>query len=135
MVFVLVGRPSSADEDVLKGARRARVPVVCLAAGPAFDGYVPHVLATDVIRARPGEGFPVDELARALAQRLGEAATFLESALKAMGTDPWPLASIKELSHSEEECECRREVLFWKLSHGFLHGRVGASKLSLAGAR
>ena len=81
MVFVLVGRPSSADEDVLKGARRARVPVVCLAAGPAFDGYVPHVLATDVIRARPGEGFPVDELARALAQRLGEAATPLAARL------------------------------------------------------
>ena len=81
LVYVLVGRPSVADEDVLKAARRARVPAVCLAAGPEFEGYVPHVLATDVIRARPGEGFPVDELARALAARLGEAATPLAARL------------------------------------------------------
>ena len=81
LVYVLVGRPSVADEEVLKAARRARVPAVCLAAGPDFDGYVPHVLATDVVRARPGEGFPVDELARALAARLGEAATPLAARL------------------------------------------------------
>jgi len=36
---------------------------------------VPYVLATDIVRARPGEGFPVDELARALARRLGENGT------------------------------------------------------------
>jgi uncharacterized protein (DUF697 family) len=81
LVYVLVGRPSAADEDALKAARRARVPAVCLAAGPDFDGYVPHVLPTDVVRARPGEGFPVDELARALAARLGEAATPLAARL------------------------------------------------------
>jgi uncharacterized protein (DUF697 family) len=66
---------------VLKAARRARVPAVCLAAGPDFDGYVPHVLATGVVRARPGEGFPLDELAHALAARLGEAATPLAARL------------------------------------------------------
>src|ERR671925_298100 len=81
LVYVLVGRPSAADEDVLKAARRARVPAVCLVAGPKLDGYVPHVLATDVVRARPGEGFPVDELVRALAARLGEAATPLAARL------------------------------------------------------
>ena len=81
LVYVLVGRPTQADEDVLKAARRARVPAVCLAAGPDFEGYVPHVLATDVVRAGPGEGFPVEELARVLAQRLGEAATPLAARL------------------------------------------------------
>jgi uncharacterized protein (DUF697 family) len=81
LVYVLVGRPTVADEDVLKGARRARVPAVCLAAGPDFEGYVPHVLPTDVVRARPGEGFPIEELARVLAQRLGEAATPLAARL------------------------------------------------------
>jgi uncharacterized protein (DUF697 family) len=81
LVYGLVGRPSAADENVLKAARRARVPAVCLAAGPEFDGYVPHVLPTDVVRARPGEGFPVEELARALAARLGEAATPLAARL------------------------------------------------------
>jgi uncharacterized protein (DUF697 family) len=81
LVYVLVDRPTGADEEVLKAARRARVPAVCLAAGPDFDGYVPYVLATDVVRAAPGTGFPVEELARALANRLGEAATPLAARL------------------------------------------------------
>ena len=81
LVYVLVGRPTAADENALKAARRARVPAVCLAAGPDYEGYVPHVLPTDVVRARPGEGFPIDELARALAVRLGEAATPLAARL------------------------------------------------------
>jgi uncharacterized protein (DUF697 family) len=80
LVLVLVGPPSEADEEVLKKARRAHVPVLCLAAGP-LDGPVPFVLATDVVRADPGRGFPVEELARALARRLGEAATPLAARL------------------------------------------------------
>jgi uncharacterized protein (DUF697 family) len=78
LVYVLVGEP---EEELLKAARRARVPVLCLAAGPESDGPVPYVLATDVVRAQPGEGFPVEELARALAHRLGEAATPLAARL------------------------------------------------------
>jgi uncharacterized protein (DUF697 family) len=81
LVLVLVGRPSQSDEEVLKRARRKRVPVVCLAAGPAMAGPVRHVLPTDVVRAEPGQGFPVEELARALARRLGEAATPLAARL------------------------------------------------------
>ena len=65
---------------MLKKARRARVPVLCLAAGPV-DGAIPYVLATDVVRADPGRGFPLEELARALARRLGEAATPLAARL------------------------------------------------------
>jgi uncharacterized protein (DUF697 family) len=80
LVLVLVGSPSEADEEVLKRARRARVPVVCLAAGPV-EGPIPFVLATDVVRADPGRGFPVEELARVLARRLGEAATPLAARL------------------------------------------------------
>jgi uncharacterized protein (DUF697 family) len=81
LVLVLVGSPSEADEEVLKAARRKRVPVVCLAAGPEVRGSVPYVLPTDVVRAEPGRGFPVEELARALARRLGEAATPLAARL------------------------------------------------------
>ena len=81
LVLVLVGRPASADEEVLKAARRTRVPALCLAAGPNVDGPIPYVLATDVVRAPPGAGFPVEELAHALAQRLGEAATPLAARL------------------------------------------------------
>ena len=80
LVLVLVGPPSEAEEELLKKARRARVPVVCLAAGPV-EGPIPFVLATDVVRAEPGRGFPVEELARVLARRLGEAATPLAARL------------------------------------------------------
>jgi uncharacterized protein (DUF697 family) len=80
LVLVLVGPPSEADEEVLKKARRARVPVVCLAAGPV-EGPIPFVLAGDVVRAEPGAGFPLEELADVLARRLGEAATPLAARL------------------------------------------------------
>jgi uncharacterized protein (DUF697 family) len=80
LVLVLVGPPSVLDEALLKKARRARIPVVCLAAGPV-EGPIPFVLATDVVRAEPGRGFPLEELAGVLARRLGEAATPLAARL------------------------------------------------------
>ena len=33
---------------------------------------MPYVLATSVVRVPPGQGFPVDEIARAVADKLGE---------------------------------------------------------------
>jgi uncharacterized protein (DUF697 family) len=58
------------DEPALKRARRARVPIIAVA-GEDVDA-VPFVLATDVVRVRAGEGFPVDEIADSIARRLGE---------------------------------------------------------------
>jgi uncharacterized protein (DUF697 family) len=58
------------DEGALRRARRARVPIVALA--PEDVDHVPYVLATDVVRLRPGAGFPVAELAHVVAARLGE---------------------------------------------------------------
>lgn len=60
-------------EEALRRARRARVPIVAVAAGPVPEGVsIPYVLATDVVRVPPGAGFPLDEIARAAARRLGE---------------------------------------------------------------
>jgi uncharacterized protein (DUF697 family) len=42
---------------------------------------IPYVLATDVVRVPAGSGFPVDEIARAVAHRLGEEATSLAARL------------------------------------------------------
>lgn len=58
------------DEAALKRARRARVPIVALASSDVDD--VPYVLATDVVRLPPGQGFPLEALAKAIAGRLGE---------------------------------------------------------------
>ena len=71
LVRVLAGAPTEEDEDALRAANRAGVPVVAVQTGSGtFD--VPYVLATDVVVVPPGSGFPVDEIARALARRLGD---------------------------------------------------------------
>jgi uncharacterized protein (DUF697 family) len=72
LVHVLAGEPSADDERTLREASRARVPVVVVLADPAADGRVPHVLATDVVRVPPGSGFPLTEIAAAVAHRLGD---------------------------------------------------------------
>jgi len=71
-VHVLAGEPGPADESQLRRARRARVPVVAVAVGPVPERAVPYVLATDLVRVGPGEGFPLESLARVIAARLQE---------------------------------------------------------------
>jgi uncharacterized protein (DUF697 family) len=69
------------DESALRGARRARVPIVAV----AFDDEpLPYVLATDIVRVGPGERLPVDRIAAAVAARLGEAGAPLAGRLPAL---------------------------------------------------
>jgi uncharacterized protein (DUF697 family) len=69
------------DEAALRGARRARVPIVAV----TFDGAQPaYVLATDVVRVGPGERMPVDRIAAAVAARLGESGAPLAGRLPAL---------------------------------------------------
>lgn len=72
LVYVLAGRPGDDDERVLRAAHAERVPIVCVLADPSTAARIPYVLATDVVRVPPGSGFPLDEIGRALAHRLGE---------------------------------------------------------------
>jgi uncharacterized protein (DUF697 family) len=72
LVHVLAGTPTAEDERTLREANRARVPVVCVLADPAADARVPYVLATDVVRVPPGSGFPLEEIAARVAERLGD---------------------------------------------------------------
>ncbi|MGH3104692.1 MAG: hypothetical protein ACRDN6_11425 [Gaiellaceae bacterium] len=81
VAYVLAAPPSEEDERVLKQAHRARVPVVCVLAGPELEARVPYVLATDVVRVPAGSGFPVEEIARVLAHRLGEGGSSLAARL------------------------------------------------------
>jgi uncharacterized protein (DUF697 family) len=71
-VHVLAHAPTDDDEQALKRARRARVPIVAVVAGPLPDEPIPYVLATDVVAVTPGAGFPLDAIARVIAARLGE---------------------------------------------------------------
>jgi uncharacterized protein (DUF697 family) len=73
-VYVLGHAPGEQDEQALKRARRARVPIVAVVGGQVVDVTIPYVLATDVVAVEPGAGFPVEAIARVVAGRLGEEA-------------------------------------------------------------
>lgn len=81
LVHVLAAPPGEEDERILKEAHRKRVPVVCVLAGPDLPLRVPYVLATDVVRVQAGSGFPVDQIARVLAHRLGDEGSMLAAAV------------------------------------------------------
>jgi uncharacterized protein (DUF697 family) len=84
VVHVLAAAPGEEDERVLKEAHQLRIPVVCVLAGPGLPERVPYVQATDVVRVPAGAGFPVAEIARVLADRLGEDGTALAAAVPAL---------------------------------------------------
>ena len=62
LIRLLAGAPTEEDEQELRAAKRAKVPVVAVQTGTE-DFDIPYVLATDVVKCRPGEGFPVEEIA------------------------------------------------------------------------
>jgi len=73
-VLVWVGAP---DEDVLHEASRNGIPIVAVTDAES----VPYVLATDLVRVPPGSGFPVADIAAAVARLLGEDGTSLAARL------------------------------------------------------
>jgi uncharacterized protein (DUF697 family) len=73
-VLVWVGPP---DEDQLRAANRAGVPVIAI----SDSDEIPYVLATDIVHVPPGQGFPIDEIAHAVARKLGEDGTALAARL------------------------------------------------------
>ncbi len=81
LVHVLAGNAGDEDIRLFKRAQKAGVPIVAVLAGPNGDADPPYVLAENVIRVPPGSGFPLDEIARAVAKTLGEKATPLAARL------------------------------------------------------
>ncbi len=68
-VHVLAGDPDAEDEEALRRAHRARVPMIAVS---PVEGPIPYVLATDVVHVEEGRAYPLDEIARAVAKRLDE---------------------------------------------------------------
>jgi uncharacterized protein (DUF697 family) len=81
LVLVLAGAPGEEDRELLRRADRARTPIVAVQTGRDADLDVPYVLATDVVPCPPGSGFPLPEIAAAVAGRLGEDGTGLAAKL------------------------------------------------------
>lgn len=82
LVYVLGGEVSEEDERALRAADGAGVPIVVL--GPDPTTPIPHVLATDVLPLRSGEGFPLEEVGRLLGGQLDEGASSLAARLPAL---------------------------------------------------
>jgi uncharacterized protein (DUF697 family) len=71
LVMVLAGQPGNPELEQLRQATRALVPIVAVQTGREQEVLVPYVLATDVVLCPPGQAFPVEAIATALARRLG----------------------------------------------------------------
>jgi len=72
--LIWVGAP---DEEALRAADRAGVPISAV----TDASELPYVLATDLVHVPPGQGFPLDAIARAVARKLGEDGTALAARL------------------------------------------------------
>jgi uncharacterized protein (DUF697 family) len=83
VVYVLAGPAQDADLAVLRRANNAGTPIVAVLAGPQGADLrdPPYALAEHVVRVPPGSGFPLEDIARAIAHALGEAATPLAARL------------------------------------------------------
>ncbi|MGZ4353465.1 MAG: hypothetical protein ACXVZ4_07960, partial [Gaiellaceae bacterium] len=82
LVYLLEGSPSDDDLALLRRASKADVPIVAVT--ETDDVSIPYVLATDIVQVLPGAGFPVDEIAAAVARRLGESGTSLAARLPSL---------------------------------------------------
>ena len=83
VVYVLAGRAQDEDVAFLRKVNYAGTPLVAVVAGRQGEDVPdpPYVLAEHVVRARPGAGFPIEEIARAIAHSLNEHATPLAARL------------------------------------------------------
>jgi uncharacterized protein (DUF697 family) len=83
LVHVLADDAGDTDLELFRRAQRLQVPVVVVLAGQQARSQAdpPYVLAENVVRVPPGSGFPMHEIARALAKALGEHATPLAARL------------------------------------------------------
>lgn len=82
LVYVLAHELTPEDEIILRTADEAGTPIVVLGPDPSMP--IPFVLATDVLPLRPGEGFPLEELATLLGGKIDEEATQLAARLPSL---------------------------------------------------
>ena len=57
-----------ADEERLRAASRQRIPIIAV----SDAATLPYVLADDIVRVPPGQGFPIERIAEVLARRLDD---------------------------------------------------------------
>jgi uncharacterized protein (DUF697 family) len=82
-VHVLAGELDDEDEQALREATQAKLPIIAVVTGPRAPAAsrIPYVLAEDVLHAGSGAGFPVEAIGRRLARRLTDRSTSLAARL------------------------------------------------------
>ena len=80
LVWIQAGAASAADEAELHAATVAKVPIVAVIVA-APDLRLPYVLAADHVHVGAGEGFPLEEIARAVGRRVGDRSSGLAARL------------------------------------------------------
>jgi hypothetical protein len=68
LVHVIAGAPSAADDSLVQQADAQGVPVILVQLWPQEEWTQPFVLSPFVVECRPGEGFPVAEIAHRLVE-------------------------------------------------------------------
>lgn len=71
LVVVVARSLTAAEERALREATRQGTPVLAVQTDARIQVSLPYVLATDIVECPPGQGFPIPEIAAALARRLG----------------------------------------------------------------
>ena len=122
LVHVLAGDPSADDEEIVRAAAEVEVPTVLVQLWPQADWTKPFVLSPFVVECRPGEGFPIREIAERLAEATGDSA--------ALAAD---LPAISDLARAG----LVRQAVIRSAVIGFAGARMGASRplISLEQAR
>ncbi len=81
LVVVIAGSPGAAEVAALREANRHGTPVVVVQTDVRERVSIPYAVATDIVECPPGRGFPIVEIAAALAERLGHDGVALASRL------------------------------------------------------
>ena len=84
LVVVVAGAPGAAEEQALREATRRGTPVIAVQTDSRMPVSTPYVLATEVVECSPGHGFPIPEIAAALAGRLGHDGVSLAARLPSL---------------------------------------------------
>jgi len=77
-VRVIAGEPGEDDVAVVRSAAQVDVPVVLVQLWPQADWTPPFVLSPFVVECRPGESFPIGEIAGRIAEATGAAGSLAE---------------------------------------------------------
>ena len=83
VVVVCAGAPTPVEEQALREATRTGTAIVAVQTDNRTRVSMPYVPATEVVECPPGQGFPIPEIADALATRLGHDGVSLAARLPA----------------------------------------------------